>query len=721
MADKKISELTKLSSSDLDHRNDVIPIVDISSNTTKKIAPSGMPISGFAGAGTAATKNVGISNTNVLQANDAVSDDDFLKVDGTSVEGRSVAEVKSDLSLGNVHSLNTGIGNNNVLVSRGNLADLDFIRVTGSHLSGRSFSEVRTDLGLGNGYALNTGIANTNILVANNAVADNDFLKVDGVNIEGRTASELKSDLSLDNNSLIKITGTDVVTEFGGYSGLGPGRGTMPTTAALSNFNSPLSTSKQIRIVTPNSTGVIAGSGGVVIGNDNTFFTNDADQTTVGTQNRAVGGHGRLFRKNNITTLQIGDFTTSSFGRGGEGYKANTETGSYIIGKRITISGYPEASFNRSDYIVLNQTGTKGTITMTGFGLADNTGVFQLTYPPNNTYSIFVHRDAPSVMIGHKNFAIGSCNTVIGQNNSVRFNNANVSPLSFRKDFYSDVNKVPGIIMMGSDNTCAAANSTSSYYHHHNKRNATVIGHSNYVYAGHYGAESAGQTVIGSNNRSSSNASKQFETIIGSKNRMGPLNSPAGYPGGVVVGHLNRKSQYSYYPLIFGFNNYAGNRDIMIGYDNKQVGAAGGSRSNIFGKGNTTNGGYAGKSTIIGRDNFNSAYSSFIFGRNIKLGRASTPTGSTTATDNIVEIGWWQSNTSPNVRMRGNAKDKSVSFTLRNSATPPRTGGAHPGSEPSGTLGKEMFVIQRNADEVSLFCNQAGTGIKKIVLGNLNQ
>jgi len=44
----------------------------------------------------------GISNGNVLVANAAVADDDFLKIDGTSVEGRSIAEVKTDLSLNNV-------------------------------------------------------------------------------------------------------------------------------------------------------------------------------------------------------------------------------------------------------------------------------------------------------------------------------------------------------------------------------------------------------------------------------------------------------------------------------------------------------------------------------------------------------------------------------------------------------------------------------------------
>ena len=41
----------------------------------------------------------GISNTNVLVANANVADNDFLKIDGTSVEGRTAAEVRSDLNV----------------------------------------------------------------------------------------------------------------------------------------------------------------------------------------------------------------------------------------------------------------------------------------------------------------------------------------------------------------------------------------------------------------------------------------------------------------------------------------------------------------------------------------------------------------------------------------------------------------------------------------------
>ena len=51
------------------------------------------------GLGTAAVASTGISNTNVPVFTSGVADNDFLRVDGTSIEGRSAAEVLTDLGL----------------------------------------------------------------------------------------------------------------------------------------------------------------------------------------------------------------------------------------------------------------------------------------------------------------------------------------------------------------------------------------------------------------------------------------------------------------------------------------------------------------------------------------------------------------------------------------------------------------------------------------------
>jgi len=51
------------------------------------------------GLGSSSTADTGISNGNVAVFTSGVADDDFLRIDGTSVEGRSASEVRSDLGL----------------------------------------------------------------------------------------------------------------------------------------------------------------------------------------------------------------------------------------------------------------------------------------------------------------------------------------------------------------------------------------------------------------------------------------------------------------------------------------------------------------------------------------------------------------------------------------------------------------------------------------------
>ena len=47
-----------------------------------------------------ATLTFGISNTNVTKCGASIVDDDFIRVDGTTFEGRSASEVLSDIGAG---------------------------------------------------------------------------------------------------------------------------------------------------------------------------------------------------------------------------------------------------------------------------------------------------------------------------------------------------------------------------------------------------------------------------------------------------------------------------------------------------------------------------------------------------------------------------------------------------------------------------------------------
>ena len=88
----------------------------------------------------------GISNGNVATFTSGAADDDFLRIDGTSIEGRSASEVLSDI--GAQASLTFGISDTNaVKVDSSSVADDEYARFTASGLESRSTSEVLSDIG----------------------------------------------------------------------------------------------------------------------------------------------------------------------------------------------------------------------------------------------------------------------------------------------------------------------------------------------------------------------------------------------------------------------------------------------------------------------------------------------------------------------------------------------------------------------------------------------
>lgn len=90
----------------------------------------------------------GISQHDVAQFAAGVDDNDFLKVDGTTIEGRSASEVLSDI--GGQASLTFGISNTNaVKVDSASVADDEYARFTANGLESRSTSEVLSDIGAG--------------------------------------------------------------------------------------------------------------------------------------------------------------------------------------------------------------------------------------------------------------------------------------------------------------------------------------------------------------------------------------------------------------------------------------------------------------------------------------------------------------------------------------------------------------------------------------------
>jgi len=110
------------------------------------VAESGATARTSLGLGTAAVTDTGISNGNVAVFTSGAADDDFLRIDGTSIEGRSAAEVLSDI--GGQASLTFGISNTNaVKIDSASVADDEYARFTANGLESRSTSEVLSDIG----------------------------------------------------------------------------------------------------------------------------------------------------------------------------------------------------------------------------------------------------------------------------------------------------------------------------------------------------------------------------------------------------------------------------------------------------------------------------------------------------------------------------------------------------------------------------------------------
>ncbi len=216
--------------------------------------------------GKQASLTFGISNTNVPQFTSGVADDDFLRIAGTSVEGRSASEVLSDIGgqaaltfgisntnavkidsssvaddeyarftanglesrstaevlsdIGGQASLTFGISNTNaVKIDSSSVADDEYARFTANGLESRSTSEVLSDIG--GQAALTFGISNTNIPIFTSGVVDDDFLRVAGTSIEGRSASEVLSDIGgqaaltfgISNTNAVKIDSSSVADD----------------------------------------------------------------------------------------------------------------------------------------------------------------------------------------------------------------------------------------------------------------------------------------------------------------------------------------------------------------------------------------------------------------------------------------------------------------------------------------------------------------------------
>mgnify|MGYP003123844628 CR=1 FL=1 len=149
--------------------------------------------------------SAGISSGNVATFGSGAADDDFLRINGTEIEGRSASEVLSDI--GGQAALTFGISNTNaVKIDSASVADDEYARFTANGLESRSTAEVLSDIG--GQAALTFGISNTNaVKVDSTSVADDEYARFTASGLESRSTAEVASDIGA-----ATLTGTQTLT-----------------------------------------------------------------------------------------------------------------------------------------------------------------------------------------------------------------------------------------------------------------------------------------------------------------------------------------------------------------------------------------------------------------------------------------------------------------------------------------------------------------------------
>jgi hypothetical protein len=205
-----------------------------------------------------ATLDTGISNNNVPKFTSGVADDDFLRVAGTAIEGRSASEVLSDI--GGQASLTFGISNTNaVKIDSSSVADDEYARFTANGLESRATSEVLSDIGAapaaGSSNIVTTGALNSGSITSGFGSIDNGSSAITTTGVITGGTLEATADTSAGDNAAIGFTSAEglILTGQGSTSDI-----TLKNDADAVVFSVPTGTDD---ILFPDSAKILMGAG----------------------------------------------------------------------------------------------------------------------------------------------------------------------------------------------------------------------------------------------------------------------------------------------------------------------------------------------------------------------------------------------------------------------------------------------------------------------------
>lgn len=169
-----------------------------------------------------ATLSTGISNNNVPKFTTGVADDDFLRVSGTAIEGRSASEVLSDI--GGQAALTFGISDTNIPIFTSGVADDDFLRVNGTSIEGRSASEVFSDIGAspaeGSSNIVTTGALNSGSITSGFGAINNGASAITTTGVGSFGSLDISGDIDVDGTTNLDIVDIDGAVDMASTLGV---------------------------------------------------------------------------------------------------------------------------------------------------------------------------------------------------------------------------------------------------------------------------------------------------------------------------------------------------------------------------------------------------------------------------------------------------------------------------------------------------------------------
>ena len=169
-----------------------------------------------------ATLDTGISNNNVPKFTSGVADDDFLRVNGTAIEGRSASEVLSDI--GGQAALTFGISDTNIPIFTSGVADDDFLRVNGTSIEGRSASEVLSDIGAsavaGSSSIVTTGALNAGSITSGFGTIDTGSSNITSTGVGAFGSLDISGDIDVDGTTNLDVVDIDGAVDMASTLGV---------------------------------------------------------------------------------------------------------------------------------------------------------------------------------------------------------------------------------------------------------------------------------------------------------------------------------------------------------------------------------------------------------------------------------------------------------------------------------------------------------------------